>query len=66
MKIHLSSFIATIALIIASGLLLQRRILAVGEGTFKQTCGACHTLAEGGLWVLTWSTFIKEDPRIGY
>lgn len=49
MKICISAFIATAGLIIASGFTASAQDMTAGEGTFKQTCGACHTVGRGRL-----------------
>lgn len=49
MGIHLSAFIATAVLLIVSGYTVSAQDIAGGEGTFRQTCGACHTVGRGRL-----------------
>lgn len=49
MNIHLSSLILTTAIFIVSGINASAQDIGVGEGTFKQTCAACHTIGRGRL-----------------
>ncbi len=49
MKIYLTPFITTILFFLVSGNSTSAQDIAAGEGNFKQTCAACHSIGKGRL-----------------